>query len=65
MKSSSSPSTLLTPQQVAALLQVPQTTLAVWRSTGRVKLRFVKIGRAVRYLAADIDGFIEQQLPTS
>lgn len=56
---------LLTPQQVAALLQVPQTTLAVWRSTGRVKLRFVKIGRAVRYLAADIDTFIEQQLQPS
>ena len=45
---------LLTPEEVAALLKVPTTTLAVWRSTGRVKLRFVKIGRAVRYPAGDV-----------
>jgi len=54
LKSISNPPALLPPQQVAALLQVPQTTFAVWRSTGRVKLRFVKIGRAVRYPADDV-----------
>jgi len=62
VNSPAKPQALLTPQQVAALLQIPQTTLAVWRSTGRVKLRFVKVGRAVRYLAADVDAFIEHQL---
>lgn len=45
---------LLTPEEVSALLRVPTTTLSVWRSTGRVKLRFVKIGRAVRYPADDV-----------
>ena len=45
---------LLTPEEVSALLRVPTTTLAIWRSTGRVKLRFVKIGRAVRYRSDDV-----------
>ena len=53
---------LLTPDEVSALLRIPIATLAIWRSTGRVQLRFVKVGRAVRYLAADIEAFIEQQL---
>lgn len=56
---------LLTPEEVSALLRIPTATLAVWRSTGRVHLRFVKIGRAVRYLAADIYALIEQQAPTT
>jgi excisionase family DNA binding protein len=53
---------LLTPEEVSTLLRVPTTTLAVWRSTGRVKLRFVKIGRLVRYLASDIEAYIASAL---
>jgi len=49
---------LLTPGQVSLLLQIPKSTLAVWRSTGRVKLPFVKIGRAVRYRLADVEHLI-------
>jgi hypothetical protein len=46
---------LLTPQQVSAILQIPQSTLGVWRSTGRVKLPFVKVGHAVRYRRSALD----------
>lgn len=56
---------LLTPEEVSALLRIPTATLAVWRSTGRVHLRFIKIGRAVRYQAADIYALIEQQPSTT
>ena len=49
---------LLKPSEVAALLRVPESTLAIWRCTGRVKLVYVKVGRAVRYLRADVDQLI-------
>lgn len=48
----------LTPDQVSRLLKIPQSTLAVWRCTGRVRLAYVKIGRAVRYRRADVDRLI-------
>ena len=48
----------LTPAQVSVLLQIPKTTLAVWRSTGRVRLAYVKLGHAVRYRRAGVDQFI-------
>src|SRR5438477_191144 len=49
---------LLTPDQASTVLQVPKTTLAVWRCTGRVQLAFVKAGRAVRYRREDIEAFL-------
>ena len=49
---------LLTPAEASRLLHVPETTLAAWRSTGRVQLAYVKVGRAVRYAPADIERFI-------
>lgn len=52
---SNQPKGLLTPLDVSRLLRIPESTLAVWRSTGRVQLAFVKIGGHVRYRQADID----------
>jgi excisionase family DNA binding protein len=52
----------LTPKQTAALLNVPEATLAVWRSTNRVVLPFFKLGHHVRYRRADLDRFIEQNM---
>lgn len=49
----------LTPSQVSRLLQIPESTLAVWRCTGRVRLAYVKIGHAVRYRLADVNGFVD------
>ena len=55
------PSSLLDDSQTAAILSVKPSTLSVWRSTGRVNLPFVKVGRLVRYKAGDIRIFIEKR----
>lgn len=52
----------LTPRQTAELLNVPEATLAVWRSTNRVVLPFFKLGSHVRYRRADLERFIERHL---
>jgi excisionase family DNA binding protein len=49
---------LLTPEEAAAFLKTEARTLAVWRCTGRYQLRYVKIGRHVRYKRADLEAFI-------
>lgn len=49
---------LLTPEEAAAYLKTEERTLAVWRSTGRYQLPFVKVGRCVRYKRTDLDAFI-------
>lgn len=49
---------LLTRRQAADLLCIAEGTLAVWTSTNRYPLPYVKVGRAVRYRRSDIDAFI-------
>ena len=50
---------LQTPEQAAQLLQTTPNVLAVWRTNGRVKIPYIKLGRAVRYRLSDIEAFIE------
>ena len=50
-----------TPEQTAEMLFVSPHTLAVWRSTGRYDLPFVKFGWKVRYKKDDIEAFIEKR----
>jgi excisionase family DNA binding protein len=45
-------------EQAAQMLGVTAGTLAVWRSTRRYPLKFVRIGRKVRYRTADLEAFI-------
>ena len=52
---------LLTPDEVSNLLGVKKHTLAVWRSSGRYNLPFIKAGRLVRYRQSDLDQFLESQ----
>jgi len=52
---------LLTSSEAARFLGISVGTLAVWRSTGRYNLRFVKIGSRVRYRIADIEKFIQER----
>lgn len=50
---------LLTAKEASAFLHVPTTTLAVWRSTNRVYLPFVKLGaHLVRYRPEDLNAFV-------
>lgn len=51
---------LIDPDEAASILGVTTGTLAVWRSTGRYKLAFVKVGSRVRYRREDLAAFIEQ-----
>ncbi len=52
---------LLNTEEAANILHLSPDTLTVWRAVGRYSLKFVKVGRAVRYREQDIHDFIEQQ----
>lgn len=56
------PSGLMTADQAAEYLTIKPATLAVWRSTNRRRLAFVKIGGQVRYRREDLDKFIADNL---
>jgi len=48
----------LTEHEVARQLGLSVATLRAWRLKGKAP-RFVRFGRAVRYLAADVERFVE------
>lgn len=45
----------------ALRLGVSPATLETWRSTKRVKIPFLRVGRRVLYRLADLDAFLESQ----
>jgi len=49
---------LLTPKQAAEVLGLSEATLATWRCRKLRDLRWVRIGRAVRYELTEIERFI-------
>lgn len=51
-------------KMAAEYLGVTEGTLAVWASTGRYKLPFIKVGRKVFYTVADLDAFLESRMCT-
>jgi hypothetical protein len=53
---------ILTAAQASAYLQVPATTLAVWRCTNRVVLPYFKLGGHVRYRREDLERFIDENM---
>ena len=52
---------MMTFEQAAEYLGIAAQMLAVWRSTGRYALPFVKVGRNVRYRKSDLDRFFQRQ----
>lgn len=55
---------LLTPKQAAEYLHTTPATLAIWRTTGRYNLPFVKVGRLVRYRREDVEAYVaSRQFP--
>lgn len=54
----------LTDKQAAQVLGVKASTLAVWRSTGRYNLPYVKVGRLVRYRLRDLATFLTHRSMT-
>lgn len=56
---------LLDEREAAQLLGITAGTLAVWRSTGRYDLEFVKIGRAVRYRRSALQTWMASRTRTA
>lgn len=48
----------LTPKQAAEILDCHPNTLANWRSTGKYKLKYLKIGGRVYYRQSDLDAWL-------
>lgn len=45
-------------RDAAHILGVKTSTLAVWRSTGRYDLPYMKVGRLIRYRVSDLADFL-------
>lgn len=58
------PGDLIAETQAAKILGVSPGTLSVWRSTGRYKIPFVKIGRLVRYQRETLQTWIQSRTQT-
>jgi hypothetical protein len=43
---------------------IKKTTLSVWRSTDRYNLKYVKVGRCVRYCMRDLRQFLASRTRT-
>jgi predicted DNA-binding transcriptional regulator AlpA len=50
---------LLLPDAVARLLGVREPTLATWRSQKRYNLRYIKLGKLIRYRKSDVLAFMD------
>lgn len=58
-------SKLLDRPDAAAYIGVRTQTLATWASSGRYKLPFIKVGRAVKYRVSDLDAFLAARTVTN
>ena len=58
-------SNLLTNEEAAEYLGVASNSLAVWRTTKRYAIPYVKVGRLVKYRLTDLEAFIESRTITS
>ncbi len=47
--------------QAAEVLDLKPNTLAVWRSTGRYNLPYLKVGRLVKYRISDLAEFLARR----
>jgi hypothetical protein len=50
---------LLTPKEAARFLGIRAQTLAVWRCNGTRALRYIQIGRLIRYRFEDLVDFVQ------
>ncbi len=51
----------LTNKEAAEFLGVTEGTLAVWRTTRRYAIPYVKVGSLIRYKKADLEQWLEQR----
>lgn len=62
--SSRNTSNLLNNEEAAGYLGVAPNSLAVWRTTKRYPIPYVKVGRLVKYRVADLNAFLESRTVT-
>jgi predicted site-specific integrase-resolvase len=55
---------LLNEKAAADFLQLAPGTLSVWRSTGRYRIPFVKVGHLVRYRREALESWLESRTRT-
>lgn len=53
--------TLLNTSEASQYLGVTRDTLAVWRTTRRYELPYIKVGRLVKYKQSDLDKWLNQR----
>lgn len=53
---------LFTRKQAAEYLGVKENTLAVWATTKRHPLPYIKVGRLVKYRLSDLHNFLENNV---
>jgi predicted DNA-binding transcriptional regulator AlpA len=61
IKSTRATDKLLTQEEAAEILGILPKTLQAWRTTQRYPLKWIKVGRCVRYRPEDIQRFIESR----
>ena len=52
---------LLTRREAAEILGIRPQTLATWACTDRYALPTIRVGRSVRYRAADLEGWLKSR----
>lgn len=57
-KTAAQPEELLTAKQAAAFLRVKPGTLACWRTTKRYPLKYICVGKSIRYRLSDLQAFL-------
>lgn len=55
----------LSTEEAAEYLGVQPQTLALWRSTGRYKIPYMKVGRRVYYRESDLDAWLSSRTVTN
>lgn len=61
MTATTDPNQLLTTEQAAQILGLRPQTLALWRSSRRHELRYLKVGRLVRYRRGDLEHWLDSR----
>jgi excisionase family DNA binding protein len=56
---------LLSRREAAAYIGVAEQTLAIWASTGRYHLPYIRVGRKAMYRREDLDAWLESRTATS
>lgn len=57
--------TLINPTETAQQINVTVKTLANWRSTGKYKLPYVRVGNRIFYRQSDINAWLDSRTQTS